>query len=208
MFFLAENCTEYLFVRSYTRSVLYMLSVQRIPSETHPRQAAEFVFSFRMITMLFLHDHLIYHTFSHCQVDFWFFFNFFRLASFGKTFYRRASCFFAWSFNISRFLHLSNALLRIFQTFFEKLLEEHRAFCKSLKKHSCNASSSPSLHAFQISSLVVTNGVIFLSISTDVVSFIMPLNISSIFHLSNLNSKKIEKKLKKVFFNLKLDGWG
>ena len=52
MFFPAENCTEYLFVRSYTRSVLYMLSVQRIPSETHPRQAAEFVFSFRMITML------------------------------------------------------------------------------------------------------------------------------------------------------------
>ena len=98
---------------------------------------------------------------------------------------------------------MSNALLRIFQTFFEKLLEEHRAFCKSLKKHSCNASSSPSLHAFQISSLVVTNGVILLSISTDVVSFIMPLNISSIFHLSNLNSKKFEKKLKKVFFNLK-----
>ena len=85
-------------------------------------------FLFEWSPCFFLHDHLIYHTFSHCQVDFWFFFNFFRLASFGKTFYRRASCFFAWSFNISRFLHLSNALLRIFQTFFEKLLEEHRAF--------------------------------------------------------------------------------
>lgn len=41
-------------------------------------------------------------------------------------------------------------------------------------------------------------------ISTDVVSFIMPLNISSIFHLSNIFLKKIEKKLKKVRFSLKI----
>ena len=128
MFFPAENCTEYLFVRSYTRSVLYMLSVQRIPSETHPRQAAEFVFSFRMITMLcFAWSFNISHIFA-LSSRFFEFFQFFSTCFIRQDFLSKSIMFFAWSFNISRFLHLSNALLRIFQTFFEKLLEEHRAF--------------------------------------------------------------------------------
>ena len=135
MFFLAENCTEYLFVRSYTRPVLYMLSVQRIPSETHPRQAAEFVFSFRMITMLcFAWSLNISHIFA-LSSRFLNFFHFFRLASFGKTFLSKIIMFFAWSFNISRFLHLSNALLRIFQTFFWKTFRRTPCFPAKVLKN-------------------------------------------------------------------------
>ena len=63
-----------------------MLSVQRIPSETHLRYAAEFVFLLNDQHALFLHDRLIYHTFRICQVDFRIFFEFFQLASFARYF--------------------------------------------------------------------------------------------------------------------------
>ena len=86
-----------LFARSI-HVLFYMLSVQRIPSETHLRQAAEFVFFFLNDQhALFLHDHLIYHTFSHCQVEFRIFFRFFLTCIIRKTFLRRASCFIALS---------------------------------------------------------------------------------------------------------------
>ena len=64
-------------IRWSNHRLFYMLSVQRIPSETHLRQAAEFVFLFEWSTCFVLHDYLIYHTFSHCQVEFRNFFDFF-----------------------------------------------------------------------------------------------------------------------------------
>lgn len=136
-----------------------MLSViSRIPSETHPRQAAEFVFSFWMINMLcFAWSLNISHIFA-LSSRFSNFFRFFWLASFARLFWR-ASCFFAWSFNISRFLHLSNALLRIFQ-FFWKTFRRTPCHPQSLKKHFTVKTLIRTV-CFQISSLVISNGVIF-----------------------------------------------
>ena len=73
-------------IRWPNHRLFYMLSVQRIPSETHLRQAAEFVFSFEWSTCFVLHDHLIYHTFSHCQVEFRIFFRFISTCVIRKTF--------------------------------------------------------------------------------------------------------------------------
>ena len=104
-------------IRWSNHCLFYMLSVQRIPSETHLRQAAEFVFSFEWSTCFILHDRLIYHTFSHCQVDFRIFSIFFQLASFARLFSEEHHV----------LLHYQNALLRTLQDF-EIFLEEHRAF--------------------------------------------------------------------------------
>ena len=135
-------------IRWSNHRLFYMLSVQRIPSETHLRQAAEFVFFlFKWSTCFVLHDRLIYHTFSHCQVEFRNFFDFFSTCVIRKTFLRRASCFIALSKcsfkNSSRFWNF---------------LRRTSCFPASLKTY-CNFGYPLQLHAFQISSLVVSNGV-------------------------------------------------
>ena len=91
-------------------------------------------FLFEWSPCFILHDHLIYHTFSHCQVDFWIFSKFFSTYFIRQDFLSKSIMFFAWSFTISRFLHLSNALLRIFQTFFWKTFRRTPCFpAKALK---------------------------------------------------------------------------
>ena len=106
-----------LFARSI-HVLFYMLSVQRIPSETHLRQAAEFVFFFWMINMLcFTWSLNISHIFalsSRISNFFWFFFN----LRHSQDFFRRASCFIA----------LSKCSFKNSSSFFEIFLEEHRAF--------------------------------------------------------------------------------
>ena len=140
---------------------------------------------FEWSTCFVLHDHLIYHTFSHCQVDFRKFFDFFFDLRHSQDFLRRASCLFA----------LSNALLRTLQVF-EIFLEEHRAFCKS--KNILQFRFQPQLHAFQISSLVVSNGVHLFQSAP--MSF--PSSCHLIYHRFFICQIKIEKKLKKSW------GWG
>ena len=84
-------------IRWSNHRLFYMLSVQRIPSETHLRQAAEFVFFFWMINMLcFTWSLNISHIFalsSRISNFFWFFFN----LRHSQDFFRRASCFIALS---------------------------------------------------------------------------------------------------------------
>ena len=159
-----------------------MLSVQRIPSETHLRQAAEFVFLFEWSTCFVLHDHLIYHTFSHCQVEFRNFFDFFSTCVIRKTFLRRASCFIA----------LSKCSFKNSSSFWN-FLRRTSCFSASLKTY-CSFGFNRNCTLFRFHhSLSPTEYIFFNQHRCHFCHH--ALNIPSIFHLSNQNRKKIEKKL-------------
>ena len=82
-------------IRWSNHRLFYMLSVQRIPSETHLRQAAEFVFSFWMINMLcFAWSLNISHFFALSSRISNFFSIFFRLASFARLFFQKSIMFY------------------------------------------------------------------------------------------------------------------
>ena len=163
-----------------------MLSVQRIPSETHLRQAAEFVFLFEWSTCFVLHDRLIYHTFSHCQAEFRIFFRFFFNLHHSQDF------FFSEEHHV--LLHYQNALLRTLQ-YFEIFLEEHRAFLQVLKQIAVKVISHPNCTLFRFHhSLFPTEYIFFNQHRCHFCHH--ALTIPSIFHLSNNFSKKFEKKFK------------
>ena len=104
-------------IRWSNHCLFYMLSVQRIPSETHLRQATEFVF-------FFLNDQHACFAWS-LNIS-----HFFALSSRISNFFRFFStCVIRKTFSEEHhvLLHYQNALLRTLQGF-EIFLEEHRAF--------------------------------------------------------------------------------
>ena len=113
-----------LFARSI-HVLFYMLSVQRIPSETHLRQAAEFVFFFWMINMLcFAWSLNISHIFA-LSSRISKFFRFFSTCVIRKTFFSEEH---------HVLLHYQNALLRTFQIFWN-FLRRTSCFSASLKTY-------------------------------------------------------------------------
>ena len=82
-------------------------------------------FSFEWSTCFVLHDRLIYHTFSHCQVEFRIFFRFFFNLRHSQDFFRRASCLIA----------LSKCSFKNSSRFFWNFLRRTSCFSASLKTY-------------------------------------------------------------------------
>ena len=129
----------------------------------------------------------------------------------------RISIFFRFFFQLASFarlfseehhvlLHYQNALLRTLQCF-EIFLEEHRAFLQVLKQIAVKAISHPNCTLFRFHHSLFTTEYIFFNQHRCHFCH-HALNIPSIFHLSNLFSKKIEKKFKFSCFSPQMTYFG
>ena len=181
-------------IRWSNHRLFYMLSVQRIPSETHLRQAAEFVFSFWMINMLcFAWSLNISHFFALSSRISNFFRIFFSTCVIRKTFLRRASCFIA----------LSKCSFKNSSSFWN-FLRRTSCFPASLKTY-CSFGFNRNCTLFRFHHSLFPTEYIFFNQHRCYFCH-HALNIPPIFHLSNIFSKKIEKKLtsswKMVVFRL------
>ena len=144
-------------------------------------------------TCFVLHGWLIYHTFSVCQVQFWIFFKIFSDSLIHASWTFEEHHVFAWSFNISRFSAFVKCSFKNFSNFFEKLLEEHRASCKSRKTSATRLSTDRMPFRFHHK---ITFSFKQHPASTGTVSR-FPSDSALIYHRFFICQTKIEKKSKK-----------